>query len=168
MCRVYAKLPAPNHRLHVIALYDVDDDVTTNDPEGFFNTFKGSVVPLDKEIIDMTPNGGCDSYVTMGASEGYTCASPDPTFDRTAFGEQGRIAKGSGWYCAAPTTRDTVPATAPKPPNTHDSILVAQLTVRAGYTVSGQMMIISADTAKKTTKVVQPFNCDCETAPEQS
>jgi hypothetical protein len=107
-------------------------------------------------------NGGCDSWLTVGVSEGHTCATPDPSFDYTAFLSGGRVESGSGFFCSNPFEKNSSPATATKPPNTEDSILVAQFAVRSPHAVSGSFVVISADPHKQQSTIKQSFNCDCE------
>ena len=162
VCRLYAKLVAPDHRLHVVAVYDTTGDIATDDPDGFFHAFNATIQPMEQEVIELIPNGACDTYITMGTDHAATCAMPDPKFDRDAFLKEGRIVKGTGWFCGNPVTGDTVPKTAPKPPNRDDAILIAQFTVRQPYSVSGEAMIISAGPNRETVKTLQRFNCDCD------
>ncbi len=50
-------------------------------------------------LADLVDNGACDSFVTLGAASGPSCATADPSFSREAFLKHGRIEKGSGWFC---------------------------------------------------------------------
>ena len=162
VCRVFVRLPAPEHRLHVVALYGVDGPIRTTDPQGFFHAFNGTVLPPLAEAAAEHPNGRCDSWLTVGAAEGPTCATVDPSFDRAAFAGRGEIAKDTGFFCANPREPNASPATAQQPPNTADSILVAQLVTRPGFELRGQATIISSDENKRQTTVKQSFDCNCQ------
>lgn len=117
---------------------------------------------LPPESAAVHENGACDSWITFGKSEGHTCATPDPTFDLNAFLYRGRVEVGNGFFCSNPNDSNSSPATAPKPPNTEDSILIAQFVVRSPHTVSGSALLISADAERQQTKSRHAFNCDCE------
>ena len=162
VCRVYAKFADPASRLHVVALYETEGDVTTSDPEGFHHAFNNTIIPMREDMIAGIPDGRCDSWITMGVEEGSSCASPDPSFKRPPFTREGRLVKGTGWYCSNPQSPDTVPATAASPPNSADSILIAQFTVRQPHSVAGQLMVIATGPNKENLKAVQSFNCDCD------
>lgn len=163
VCRVFVRVPTQRHRVHAVALYNVDGPISTTDPEGFFHAFNSSVVPQDQAAIDLTPNGACDSFITFGVVSGQSCAQPDPSFNREAFLKQGMIAKETGWFCSNPMTSANQPLTAAKPPNTDDSILIAQFTTRRPHSVTGQILIMGAGPNKETSQAVQRFNCDCDT-----
>ncbi len=158
VCRIYVRLPKPEDRLIVIALYNVDGPIHTDDPQGFFNAFPSVKPPSD---ATENANGKCDSFITFGVTEGETCATADPSFNRTAFLKGGAIAKDTGFFCASPKDPNTSPSTAIQPPNTADSILIAQLTTRRGYALKGQAVIISADENRVQSTVKQSFDCDC-------
>ncbi len=162
VCRLFVRLPAPEHRLHVFALYKVDVPIRTTDPQGFFQAFNGSVLPPTAEQAAAHPNGRCDSWLTVGAEAGPTCATLDPSFDREAFQSRGEIARDTGFFCANPREPNASPATAQKPPNTADSILVAQLVTRPGFELKGQVTLISSDERKQQTTVKQSFDCNCQ------
>jgi hypothetical protein len=162
VCRLFVRLPAAEHRLHVLALYKVDNPIRTTDPQGFYQAFNGSVLPPSAEEAAAHPNGRCDSWLTVGAAEGPTCATLDPSFDRKAFQSGGLIARDTGFFCANPREPNASPATADKPPNTSDSILVAQLVTRPGFELKGQATIISSDERKQQTTIKQSFDCNCQ------
>ena len=126
----------------------------------YFSAFNHSVLPPPSPAAH--ENGACDSWLTVGVSEGHTCAIPDPSFNHSAFLSRGRVESGSGFFCSNPFDKNSSPATASKPPNTEDSILIAQLVVRSPHTVSGSAVIISADAEKKQSVAKQSFDCDCE------
>jgi hypothetical protein len=90
----------------------------------------------------------------------------DPSFNRQAFARGGEIAKDTGFFCADPREPNASPATAKQPPNTSDSILVAQLVTQPGYELRGQATIVSSDAGKRQTTVKQSFDCNCQRSSE--
>lgn len=162
VCRLYVRLLKDTDRLHAVALYNVDDDLKTDDPNGFFHAFNSTYVPQPLILQESEENGECDTYLTIGADVSPSCAQADPSFNVTAFLSKGVISKSSGWFCNDPFSPNSVPKTAKNPPNVDGGILVAQFSVHDGYKVSGQVMIIASDEAKKQTSSLQRFECFCD------
>lgn len=64
VCRLFVKLEDPTDRLHAI-IVNSEADVSTDDPEGFVKVF-GSPIVLSGNVIRSSPDGKCDSFLTMG------------------------------------------------------------------------------------------------------
>ena len=156
ICRVYATFSDPQSRL-----LSVDSlGISTNDPQGFYQVFPLSDVPPTTEF---TIGPACDSFVTIGASFQPSCTQLAMDFDSLAFNTQGRITAGSTYFCNNDSSVDAVPATASNPPNDGSSLMIAQLTMRPGFTATGSMRITYSNNITGNIAHEQPFACFCVT-----
>lgn len=153
VCSVYARLPTPNARVFAATLNGPNTrEVTTDDPAGF--NAPSLTIPHS--------TSQCYSFVTLGSTDvKQSCVQMDPSFQVNAFHNGTGILGDSGWFCGNPASPNIVPSSAPKPPNTKDSILIAQFTVGKHFSVSGALAILGQDEDGHSLIASQPFACPC-------
>ncbi len=141
VCSVFVSLPDPDDRLLSIGF----TDITTNDPDGFFQFpagMGGSNTAPQQVLIDLFPDLACDSFVTIGlqavAAGGEDCTTLDPDFDATGFNSGGPVS--GGWYCNNPPGGQGDAVNYPD-----NRLLVAQFVVNTGFVVSGTTTIFVGD-----------------------
>ncbi len=148
--------------------------MSTNDPNGWFfyqgdNTVLGprtnlflptirnawNTIPASRTAGDVL----CSTYVTVatGAENNITpcVSSPLSSF----WNLNGTVAPSSAWFC---TPGSITSGNGPSPPNANNSLLLAQFTVRAGYTVSGELTVSARSmTSPMLLQTSQSFHCFC-------
>jgi len=137
VCDVYAQFLSANDLLTSVAFADI----STTSPSGFFqHSFVGNTPP-GCALIGAFPAVACDSFVTLAneCNEGSDATATDPDFNINPddpdnpldwFNEGGRVF--GGWFNSVPGNGQSVP-------NADLRILVARLSVPAGFSVSGTL-----------------------------
>ena len=140
VCHVYVRLIAANDQLLSVGF----SDISTTDPNGFFqHPFGGNTSPACN-LLPVFPALACDSFATIGVTcdDGSDASSTDPDFDGCAFNCD-NIAPGcedntlcgevhGGWFNADPGNDQG-------DPDENLRVLIAQLSVAQGQSVSGTL-----------------------------
>ncbi len=160
VCNVYVEFDNPVDKLHVIGFANV----ATDSPSGFvqISALEGGADTAPSDLaVQTNPALACDTHVTVGLrtvpSGMADCSSLAPDFDMDLFNTAGQ-AVGS-WYCNNPPSNQGNPTA-------ESLVLVAQFTVPAGASVSGEITVLYNTGATKP--LVAAFDCApavCPTPP---
>ena len=150
ICRLYADFDSefPVHLLFVGSV-----DITTTDPEGFFQHPFGSTVDISPacNLIPVFPDLQCDSFVTvnLACDDGGDGSAVDPDWDTCAFncdiggpGCENNVLCGQasgGWFNAHPPNGQGNPLPGPDPDIFR--VLIAQFAISPGENVSGSVVV---------------------------
>jgi hypothetical protein len=136
--RVYADLANPNESLY--AAYTLAGGpatvLETSDPLGFWQTPLGGDTSLAilPAVVELVPEVGYDSYVTIGAPDASGGNGLlEVGIDWASWNNGGPLSFDDGSWFAIPDTTWTYPV--------GGRVLLAQLTVTAGSTISGRFSL---------------------------
>lgn len=117
------------------SLYSISEaNVGTTDPLGFFQAAGGTDFPPLDDAVRLEPIMIADSFVTIGLSVVPSglgeCTTLLPSFDSAAFNNDGQVL--GGWFCNNPPAGQGLP-------DDDGLTLALQLTVRAGFEITGSI-----------------------------
>lgn len=132
VCSVFAVFDDPADKFNTAGIADI----TTTDPEGFFQHPSGTNIPYDCSLLTDFPDLICDSYVAIGSvcDAGTDCTALDGDFDSLEFNENGHLV--GGWFRSHPSCPH---ANAGNWPGL--AVRIAQLSVNEGQSVSGTLTV---------------------------
>ena len=130
-CQVMLHINEPGVRLLAVA----NADISTDDPDGFFQHPFGSLSTApDCFLVSLLPDLAQDSYVTVGAEcEGIPSSgsSAGPDFDSSLFNFGGQVV--GGWFIASPPNGFG-------DPDEDGNVLIAQFTYGQTHNTCGEMI----------------------------
>jgi hypothetical protein len=133
---------------HVHVLFDSADDnllsigfsnITTNDPNGFYQHAFTDDTPPNSALCAIFPEVCLDSFITIGCNDDacdQSTTTPDGDWNSPLFNTGGATA--GGWFNSTPDNGHGTP-------DATLLVLAAQLTVREGFSITGNMIAYSND-----------------------
>lgn len=149
-CGVYAQFYSPDDpQNRVLSVYS--SNIATDDPDGFYQHALGGDTAPGQVLLDLFPDLAHDSFVTIGVrvGDGTDGTVTDPDFDSKEFNFNGHVV--GGWFNANPPSGQG-------DPDEEGNLLIAQFTVREGFTVSGTLFVFARPTPDPA-KPEQQFQC---------